>query len=205
MYKDRRHLIAKRFLDIIVSATALILLAPVLGAVCILIKIESRGPVIFRQERWGKNCSKIRIFKFRSMYTEKGDESGVAQTIRCDPRVTKVGKLIRRLNIDELPQLFNVLKGEMSLVGPRCHAIGMLAAGVVYEDLVPSYHERHVMKPGMTGLAQMRGLRGPTDRASKARARIACDLFYVQNFTIWLDIAIIGKTIFVELKGGNGF
>ncbi len=199
------HFVAKRFIDIIISASALVILAPVLLTVCILIKIESKGPVSFRQNRWGKDCKLIRIYKFRSMYVEQCDHSGVAQTVRDDPRITRVGRVIRRLNIDELPQLLNVLKGDMSLVGPRCHAVGMLAAGIPYEELVPDYHDRHTMRPGMTGLAQMRGLRGPTDRASKARARIACDLHYVQNFSLWMDISIMAGTVYSEIKGGNGF
>jgi lipopolysaccharide/colanic/teichoic acid biosynthesis glycosyltransferase len=199
------HFVAKRLIDIIVSASALVILAPVLLTVCLLIKIESKGPVSFRQNRWGKDCKLIRIYKFRSMYIEQCDHSGVAQTVRDDPRITRVGRVIRRLNIDELPQLLNVLKGDMSLVGPRCHAVGMLAAGIPYEELVPDYHDRHTMRPGMTGLAQMRGLRGPTDRASKARARIACDLHYVQNFSLWMDISIMAGTVYSEIKGGNGF
>lgn len=199
------QLAGKRFVDIVISAGALIVLAPLLLTVCALIKIESKGPVTFRQNRWGKDCKLIRIYKFRSMYTDLCDQTGVAQTVQDDPRVTKVGRVIRRLNIDELPQLLNVLKGDMSLVGPRCHAVGMLAAGVPYEELVPDYHERHAMRPGMTGLAQMRGLRGPTDRASKARARIACDLHYVENFSLWMDFSIMAGTVYSEMKGGNGF
>jgi lipopolysaccharide/colanic/teichoic acid biosynthesis glycosyltransferase len=199
------QLAVKRLIDIIVSASALVILAPLLLTVCAFIKLESKGPVTFRQNRWGKDCSLIRIYKFRSMYTDLCDHSGVAQTVQDDPRVTKVGRVIRRLNIDELPQLINVLKGDMSLVGPRCHAVGMLAAGVPYEELVPEYHERHALRPGMTGLAQVRGLRGPTDRASKARARIACDIHYVENFSLWMDVSIMAGTVYSELKGGNGF
>lgn len=199
------HLAAKRALDILVSVVALIVLAPVLLTVCLLIKVESKGPVSFRQNRWGKDCKLIRVYKFRSMYTDRCDHSGVVQTIEDDPRVTKVGRVIRRLNIDELPQLLNVLRGDMSLVGPRCHAVGMLAAGKPYEELVPDYHQRHAVRPGMTGLAQMRGLRGPTHRASHARARIASDLHYVKHFTFWLDLSIMVGTVYSEIKGGKGF
>ncbi len=195
----------KRSMDISISALALVVLMPLLLAIAIMIRVESAGPVFFRQTRWGRNGSRITIFKFRSMHKETCDLSGVVQTVRNDPRVTRVGRTIRRLNIDELPQLLNVLMGDMSLVGPRCHAVGMLAAGIPYEDLVPAYHERHCMRPGMTGLAQMRGLRGPTDRPSKARARIACDLYYVKNYSIWLDFRIILGTLYTELRGGKGF
>jgi polysaccharide biosynthesis protein PslA len=199
------HLSLKRCLDIAVSLSALIVLAPLLLLVALIIRLESRGPVLFKQARWGQGCKPIRVYKFRSMYTDRCDPSGVNQTVKDDPRITRMGRIIRRTNIDELPQLLNVLRGEMSLVGPRCHAIGMLAAGVPYEDLVRQYHRRHLLKPGITGLAQMRGLRGPTDRPSKARARIACDLYYVENFSIWLDLKIIIGTIRSELTGGQGF
>jgi polysaccharide biosynthesis protein PslA len=199
------HLSLKRFLDIAASLAALIVLAPLLLLVALIIRLESKGPVLFKQTRWGQGCKPIRVYKFRSMYTDRCDPSGVNQTVKDDPRITRMGRIIRRTNIDELPQLLNVLRGEMSLVGPRCHAIGMLAAGVPYEDLVRQYHRRHLLKPGITGLAQMRGLRGPTDRPSKARARIACDLYYVENFSIWLDLKIIIGTIRSELTGGQGF
>lgn len=195
----------KRGMDIVVSLTALIMLLPLLSAVAMLIRLDSPGPALFTQSRWGKDGRKIRVYKFRSMRTDLGDATGVAQTVMNDPRVTRIGAIIRKTNVDELPQLLNVLKGDMSLVGPRCHAIGMLAAGVPYEELVPDYHRRHVVKPGMTGLAQMRGLRGPTDRARKARARIACDLYYIDNFSLLLDLRIMVGTVLSELRGGKGF
>ncbi|TCL74465.1 sugar transferase [Rhizobium sp. BK251] len=199
------QLFAKRMLDIVIASSALVVLLPFLLAVAIMIRVDSRGPVLFYQTRWGKNCRKIRVYKFRSMYTNLGDRSGVAQTVRNDPRITRVGRILRRTNIDELPQLLNVLKGDMSLVGPRCHALGMRAGGTLYEDLVPQYHRRHMMKPGMTGLAQMRGLRGPTDKAAKAKARIKSDLHYIENFSVLLDIKIIVGTVICELRGGRGF
>ena len=195
----------KRLIDIVVALSALLVLSPVLFLVAILIRLDSPGPALFTQVRWGKGCGKIRVFKFRSMRVDLGDSSGVAQTVKGDPRITRIGAIIRKTNIDELPQLLNVLRGEMSLVGPRCHAIGMLAAGVPYENLVPHYHDRHLMKPGMTGLAQMRGLRGPTDRPGRARARIACDLYYIENFSLMLDLHIMFGTILAEMRGGKGF
>ncbi|MFK3777059.1 sugar transferase [Agrobacterium sp. NPDC089420] len=195
----------KRTIDIAGASIALVALAPVLLTVAALVKLDSRGPVLFSQVRWGMNGRKIRVYKFRSMKAELGDATGVAQTVRNDPRVTRIGAVLRRTNIDELPQLINVLKGDMSLVGPRCHAIGMLAAGRPYEELVPHYHLRHRMRPGITGLAQMRGLRGPTDRSDKARARIVSDLYYVDNFSVWLDIKIMVGTVISELRGGKGF
>ncbi|MGK6316542.1 sugar transferase [Neorhizobium sp. DT-125] len=199
------QLAVKRTIDIGVSLTALLVLLPLMLVVALLIRLDSPGPALFTQVRWGKDCRKIRVYKFRSMRTDLGDATGITQTVRDDPRVTRVGAAIRKTNIDELPQLLNVLKGDMSLVGPRCHAIGMLAAGIPYEDLVPDYHRRHSVKPGMTGLAQMRGLRGPTDRPRKARARIACDLHYIDNFSIQLDLRIMFGTVLAELRGGKGF
>ncbi len=194
----------KRFMDIVGSMLGLVVLSPLLLLVSIAIKISSPGPVLFRQVRWGLNGRKIEVYKFRSMRTELCDASGVAQTIAGDPRVTRIGGWLRSTNIDELPQLLNVLKGDMSLIGPRCHPVGMLAAGKLYEDLVHNYHLRHAMRPGITGLAQVRGLRGPTIQASKARQRIACDLHYVENFSLWLDFKIVIRTIRNELFGGTG-
>lgn len=199
------QLALKRLIDILVSLSALLILMPVLLFVALLIRLDSPGPALFKQVRWGKGCTQIKVYKFRSMRTDSCDVSGVEQTVRNDPRVTRVGAILRRTNIDELPQLLNVLRGDMSLVGPRCHALGMLAAGQLYEELVPAYHYRHTMKPGITGLAQIRGLRGPTDRASRARARVLSDLYYIENFSIWLDIRIMVATLLNEIRGGTGF
>ncbi|TAU55592.1 sugar transferase [Rhizobium leguminosarum] len=195
----------KRLFDIYASLTALLILAPVLIVIAVLIRLETRGSPLFSQTRWGKDGKKITVYKFRSMRSEACDPSGVIQTVENDPRITFLGGILRKTNLDELPQLFNVLRGDMSLVGPRCHAIGMLAGGMLYEELVPAYHWRHSMRPGLTGLAQMRGLRGPTDRPAKARARINADLYYIDNFSFWLDLKIIFGTIVGELRGGNGF
>ncbi|MBY3383141.1 sugar transferase [Rhizobium laguerreae] len=195
----------KRLFDIYASFTALLILAPVLIVIAVLIRLETRGSPLFSQTRWGKDGKKITVYKFRSMRSEACDPSGVIQTVENDPRITFLGRILRKTNLDELPQLFNVLRGDMSLVGPRCHAIGMLAGGMLYEELVPAYHWRHSMRPGLTGLAQMRGLRGPTDRPAKARARINADLYYIDNFSFWLDLKIIFGTIVGELRGGNGF
>jgi len=201
----RTQLAVKRLIDIMVSGTALLMLLPLFLVVAIAIRLESKGPVFFRQVRWGKGCKRINIYKFRSMRADLGDATGVQQTVKNDPRVTRLGAFLRSSNLDELPQLINVLKGDMSLVGPRCHAIGMKAAGVQYEELVPNYHERHQMRPGITGLAQMRGLRGPTDTPAKSRARIACDLYYIEHYSVLLDFKIAYGTVRNELVGGNGF
>jgi lipopolysaccharide/colanic/teichoic acid biosynthesis glycosyltransferase len=196
---------AKRAMDIAVSGLALLVLLPLFLAVAAAIVIENRGPVFFSQQRWGRGGKLIRIFKFRSMRTEMCDATGVAQTTANDPRVTRIGALLRKTNLDELPQLFNILVGDMSLVGPRCHVPGMLAAGSLYEDLVHDYHLRHLVRPGLTGLAQVNGLRGPTDREDLARGRIAHDLDYVRNFSFVSDVKIMVRTFVQELRGGSGF
>lgn len=203
--KQAVQLCGKRLMDIVLSALALILLSPLLLAVMIAIPLESRGSPFYSQLRWGKGNKKIRVYKFRSMRSDQSDASGVVQAVQGDPRVTRLGRFLRKSNVDELPQLFNVLRGDMSLVGPRCHPIGMMAAGMPYEHLVPSYHRRHVLRPGLTGLAQVRGLRGPTVRADKARARIAADLHYIDNFSLWLDAKILIGTVVSEMRGGRGF
>lgn len=199
------QLIAKRAMDILISGSSLIVLLPLFLLIAALIKIESKGPVFFTQLRWGMSGKKIKVYKFRSMRSDLGDPSGVQQTVPNDPRITPFGAFLRKSNFDELPQLLNVLKGDMSLVGPRCHVIGMKAAGVQYEELVPAYHERHKMRPGITGLAQMRGLRGPTVSPSKSKARIACDIHYVNNFSLLLDIKIAFGTLRNEMFKGTGF
>lgn len=189
----------------VAASATLAAFLPVLIVTAIAICLDSEGPALLRQDRYGASGKIIRIFKFRSMYIELGDVTGICQTVQDDPRITRVGRVIRRFNIDELPQLLNVVIGDMSLVGPRCHAIGMLAAGVPYEELVPNYHRRHAMRPGLTGLAQMRGWRGPTDTAAKARARINSDLYYVDNFSIILDLYILVKTLRNEIVNPKGF
>jgi len=199
------NLAAKRLIDIAISAAGLVLLSPFLIAMAVLIKLNSPGPAIYRQTRWGKDCRSIRIFKFRTMRQDQCDAGGTRQARPNDPRTTRLGAFLRRNNIDELPQLLNVLIGEMSLVGPRCHAIGMLAAGVPYEDLIGTYHARHAMRPGITGLAQSRGYRGPTDDLRRARKRIELDLEYVQTFDLLLDLSILIRTIRNEWRGGTGF
>jgi lipopolysaccharide/colanic/teichoic acid biosynthesis glycosyltransferase len=199
-----RHLIAKRVFDVLASAGALIALMPFFIILAVLIKTTSKGPVLFRQEREGRWGKPFMAYKFRSMKTEECDLSGVAQTVKDDPRVTAIGRLIRRTSIDELPQLLNVLAGDMSLVGPRPHVAGMRAGGMGYKELVPYYDERLEMVPGLTGWAQVNGLRGPTDRADRARARVDHDLAYIQNFSFWLDLYIIGQTIRYEFVGGSG-
>lgn len=199
------HLAAKRLIDIVGAAFGLLLLSPLLIAVAAIIKLTSAGPVFFRQERTGLDNKPFQILKFRSMYTDRCDLSGVTQTVADDPRVTPIGRIIRKTNIDELPQLINVLWGDMSLVGPRPHVPGMLAAGVRYEELVLGYERRHAMRPGITGLAQANGLRGPTSEVEPSVMRVVRDIEYIRNFSVWLDIRILFRTVINEILCGKGF
>ena len=199
------QMVVKRGLDIVGAGLLLLLLSPLFLAIVALIRLTSRGPAFFRQVRTGRHNVPFEILKFRSMYTERCDVSGIDQTVSNDPRVTPIGRLLRRTNLDELPQLINVLKGDMSLIGPRPHVPGMLAAGMAYEELVPFYAGRHQMRPGITGLAQAQGLRGPTTDPEPATLRIVRDIEYVQNFSLWLDVKIVVWTIAHELMTSSGF
>lgn len=198
------QLAIKRSLDIAASAFLIALLSPLLITVAIAIKLTSPGPILFRQPRYGLDNALFDVFKFRSMYSDRGDQTGVAQTRAKDPRITPIGKFIRRTNIDELPQLVNVLRGDMSLVGPRPHVPGMRAAGMHYESLVPRYFARHRVRPGITGLAQVNRLRGSTADAKFAKARIDYDIAYIESWSLLLDLRILWLTLKTEIARGTG-
>ena len=193
----------KRILDFLLSSFFLIALLPVLIAIVVLIRMTSRGPAILTQVRYGQGGKLFNMYKFRTMIVEATDASALTQTIANDPRVTPFGRFLRRTNLDELPQLFNVLSGHMSLVGPRPHPPGMRAGGMLYEALVPDYFDRLRVKPGITGLAQVNGYRGPTLDAGIATRRIELDNTYVRNFSIRLDLDIIARTVMREMGGGG--
>ncbi|NOU03648.1 MAG: sugar transferase [Novosphingobium sp.] len=185
----------KRLFDVVVSAGALLMLAPLLGLVAIAILIEDGSPVLFVQRRVGRSNRFFDVLKFRSMRTDREDSAGSRSASQTDDRVTRVGRLIRRTSIDELPQLFNVLKGDMSLVGPRPHALGSQAGDKLFWEVDGRYWQRHALKPGLTGLAQVRGLRGATDRESDLQQRLNADLEYVDGWSPWRDIGILLRTL----------
>ena len=199
------HKGAKRALDLVVGLALAVVLSPVLVMLALAVKFTSKGPVLFVQEREGESGRLFRIYKFRSLYIESGDPTGVAQVGANDARVTPAGRLLRRTSLDELPQLLNIIKGEMSLVGPRPHVPHMQAGGKRYDRLVPYYHLRHLAKPGLTGWAQAHGLRGPTGDPATAHARIDHDIAYIANFSFWLDLRILWLTAWRELaRFGRG-
>ena len=188
----------KRVLDVIGAAIGLLASAPALIAIAIAIKLTSPGPIFFRQKRYGYHNRRFWIYKFRTMYMHLGDDRGTCQAMTNDPRVTPLGDFLRKISLDELPQLINVLKGDMSLVGPRPHVPGMLAGGMLYEELTPYYFQRHNMRPGITGLAQVSGYRGPTTTPLSAIKRLDYDLQYIEAWSLWLDAIIITRTVIRE-------
>jgi exopolysaccharide biosynthesis polyprenyl glycosylphosphotransferase len=189
----------KRILDIVVASIAILFLAPLLLLVAILIKFDSPGPILFRQIRVGQGNRQFRIYKFRSMFAESSDLRGDMSASRKDDRITRVGLFIRKTSIDELPQLLNVLRGDMSLVGPRPHALGSLAGNDLFWEASKQYWLRHALKPGITGLAQIRGYRGATEEVSDLQQRVRCDLEYLTNWSMGLDIMILLKTLRVAV------
>lgn len=200
------NLVFKWVFDKVVALTALILLSPVMIVTAIAIKLESKGPVFFMQSRHGFNNELIKIYKFRSMRTDMLDHNAVRQVTKNDPRVTKVGKFIRKTSIDELPQLFNVLKGELSIVGPRPHALQAKADNQLYYEAVEGYFARHRVKPGMTGWAQVNGWRGETDTIDKIMQRVNHDLHYIEHWSILFDLYIVAITpISLVSKNENAY
>ncbi|HBS2926815.1 TPA: undecaprenyl-phosphate glucose phosphotransferase, partial [Klebsiella pneumoniae] len=186
------NMVFKRLEDIIVSSLILILISPILLVIATAVKTTSKGPVIFRQVRYGMDGKPIKVWKFRSMTVMENDDK-VIQATKNDIRVTKVGKFLRSTSLDELPQFFNVLFGQMSVVGPRPHAV---SHNEQYRSLIQGYMLRHKVKPGITGLAQINGWRGETDTLEKMEKRIEYDLLYIRGWSIWLDLKIIFLTVF---------
>lgn len=184
----------KRVQDVIVASAALLFFGPVMLIVALAIKLDSDGPILFRQKRVGFNGTTFELLKFRSMHQTMSDANASVQTSRSDPRVTRIGRIIRRTSVDEFPQFLNVLQGTMSIVGPRPHALDTRAEGLPISELTDKYAARHRVKPGLTGFAQVNGFRGELDSADKVRRRVEHDIEYIENWSTWLDFKIILRT-----------
>lgn len=191
----------KRSLDLVAATTLGLATLPLLAIVAILIKLESPGPILFRQTRHGFNNEPIQVLKFRTM-VDGEDEDGFRQTVRGDPRVTRVGRLLRRANIDELPQLINVIRGDMSMVGPRPHAV---AHNDMFADQIRNMSRRHNVKPGITGWAQVNGFRGETDTIEKMQKRVEYDLYYIDNWSLLFDLKIMIMTVLSRSAFANAY
>jgi lipopolysaccharide/colanic/teichoic acid biosynthesis glycosyltransferase len=202
----RRNAVIKRTIDIVFALGLLALLAIPMLLVAATIRLTSFGPAVFSQERIGLHGRRFRMLKFRTMRQQACACTGAChQATRHDPRVTWLGALLRHTSFDELPQLLNVLQGSMSIVGPRPHAPGTCVAGRPFETITPRYAARHCVKPGMTGLAQVRGWRGETDTEEKFLRRVDSDLEYIATWSPWRDLAIIGRTVVAVLRMRNAY
>jgi Undecaprenyl-phosphate glucose phosphotransferase len=197
--------VIKRIFDLLFASIGVIILAPAMAAVAIAVRLDSPGPILFRQIRHGFNNEPVSVLKFRSMYATGCDATAIKAVQRADPRVTRVGRFIRKTSLDELPQFFNVLRGDLSLVGPRPHATAGRTRERVFEDMVDAYFARHRVKPGITGWAQINGWRGEIDADEKIRQRIAHDLHYIDHWSVWFDLRILFLTPIRLLRTENVF
>ncbi|WP_395666144.1 undecaprenyl-phosphate glucose phosphotransferase [Methylocella sp.] len=202
--KDWRA-VKKACLDYGFGSLALLLLAPLLALIAVAVKLDSPGPALFRQPRLGFNNRLFTCYKFRTMHTHMTDVLADRQTVRGDPRVTRIGKWLRRFSLDELPQLFNVLDGTMSLVGPRPHAPNTKAADRLFADVVKQYAVRHRVKPGVTGWAQVNGWRGETTTVEEIENRVRCDLYYIDNWSVAFDLRIMALTVLREVFSARAY
>ena len=192
--------------DHVVGALMLIMLSPVLALVALAIKLDSPGPVLFKQKRFGFNNERIDVYKFRSLFHHQADPTAAKVVTKNDPRVTRVGRFIRKTSLDELPQLFNVVfKGNLSLVGPRPHAVQGKLQNQLFDEAVDGYFARHRVKPGITGWAQVNGWRGEIDNAEKIQKRVEFDLYYIENWSVLFDLYILFKTPLALLKTDNAY
>jgi len=182
-----------------------VMISPLLLAIALLIKLDSPGPALFRQKRYGFNNRLIEVLKFRTMYADQSDANAEQLTRRNDPRVTRIGAFLRRTSLDELPQFINVVRGEMSIVGPRPHALSAKAGTLLYQEAIKYYDARHRMKPGITGWAQVNGWRGETDTVEQIKKRVEHDLYYIEHWSILLDLKIIARTILGGFTGHHAF
>jgi exopolysaccharide biosynthesis polyprenyl glycosylphosphotransferase len=193
--------VKKWLFDKIAAGLALILFAPVMAGIAILIKLDSKG--LFRQKGQGFNNELIEVYKFRSMYVDQADAEASKLVTKDDPRITRIGRFLRKTSLDELPQFFNVVKGDLSLVGPRPHALKAKAEDKLYYDVVDGYFARHRVKPGVTGWAQISGWRGETDTQEKIQRRVEHDLYYIENWSVTFDLYICLMTPFALFRGEN--
>ena len=198
--------VMKWLFDKIIGSLMLVAALPLLTFVAIAIKLDSRGPVLFKQKRYGFNNDLVEVYKFRSMYTDMADAGASKLVTKDDPRVTRIGRIIRKTSLDELPQLINVVfNGNLSLVGPRPHAVNAKAEARLYAEAVDGYFARHRVKPGITGWAQINGWRGETDTHDKIQNRVEHDLYYIENWSVLLDLYILARTPFALLKTENAY
>jgi Undecaprenyl-phosphate glucose phosphotransferase len=196
----------KTIQDRLIAGLLLVALSPLLALIALAVKLDSRGPALFKQIRHGFNNEPIEVYKFRSLYVDKSDATASRLITKDDPRVTRVGRFIRKTSLDELPQLYNVaVKGNLALVGPRPHALQCKAANRLYEEVVDGYFARHRVKPGVTGWAQINGWRGETDTVEKIEQRVAHDLHYIENWSMLLDLKILALTPFALIWGKNAY
>lgn len=202
---DGHKALRKRVFDIVFALFGIVAFSPVMLVIAILIKLESRGPVLFKQKRHGFNNKPISVFKFRSMYTDLCDPTAVKAVRRGDARVTRIGRFIRRASIDELPQFFNVLKGDLSIVGPRPHATAARTGDIIYDQVSQAYSARHKVKPGVTGWAQINGWRGEMNSPEKIRKRVEHDLYYIENWSLWFDLKIAFMTPWSLITTKNAY
>ncbi len=192
--------------DRFLSAAILLFVGPLMALIAIAIKFDSPGPVFFKQKRYGFNNHQINVWKFRTMFWDGlASSASLRQTSKNDPRVTRVGRFLRQSSLDELPQFINVLLGDMSIVGPRPHAIAHTYQGKQLDEIVHRYAARHRVKPGITGWAQINGWRGETNTVEKIKKRVECDLYYIENWSIWFDIYIIARTILLIFQDDNAY
>lgn len=195
----------KAAMDRLVAFLLLVMLAPAFAAIALAIRLDSSGPIFFRQPRFGAGRTVVVVTKFRSMRVERADLGGRRQASRNDDRVTGIGRFMRRTCLDELPQLWDVFCGRMSLVGPRPHPLELQIDGRPIEALIPNYHARHKVRPGMTGLAQINGNRGPVETYAMGVERVRYDLEYIRSFSIWLDLKILVRTLAVPFQKGGSY
>ena len=198
-------MVVKTLFDYALGGVAFLCALPMLALIAAAVKLDSRGPVFFRQKRYGFNNQLIGVLKFRTMYIDQQDDTASKLATRDDPRITRVGRFLRRWSLDELPQIINVMKGEMSLVGPRPHAVMAKAGDKLYVAVLDDYAARHNVKPGITGWAQVNGWRGETDTELKLVRRVEHDLWYIENWSLRLDIKILLRTVFSVIEGENAY